>query len=50
MLEFDMLIGEFVDEAVAEAEGGQWSPTAELYAELRLLTVDEAEAERIWRR
>jgi hypothetical protein len=26
----------------------QWSPTAELYAELRLLSVEEAEAERRW--
>lgn len=50
MLEFDIPSGEFVDEAIAEAEAGQWSPRAELYAELRLLTVDEAEAECNWRR
>lgn len=44
MLEFDMLSGEFVDEELAEAEAeDRWSPTVELYAELRLLTVDEAE-------
>jgi hypothetical protein len=51
MLEFDMLTGEFLDEDGedgAEADTAQWSPTAELYAELRLLSVEEAEAERRW--
>jgi hypothetical protein len=46
MLEYDMLTGEFLDEDDAEADTAKWSPTAELYAELRLLSVDEAEAER----
>lgn len=44
MLEFDMLSGEFIEDEIAEAEAaGRWSPTVELYAELRLLTVEEAE-------
>jgi hypothetical protein len=46
MLEYDMLTGEFLDEDGAQADTAQWSPTAELYAELRLLSVEEAEAER----
>jgi hypothetical protein len=50
MIEFDMMTGEFLDEDIAERGAGHWSPTAELYAELRLLTVEEAEAERQGRR
>ena len=48
MLEFDMHEVEFHDPADDDAisRTPAWTPTMELYAELRLLTVAESETER----
>ena len=47
MLEYDMLSGEFVDdEASAPAGPGHREPMRGPWLELRLLSVEEAEAER----
>ena len=47
MFELDMVTGEFADEPREELRRQpEWTPTVEMYAELRLLTVEEAEAQR----
>jgi hypothetical protein len=47
MLEYDMLSGEFLDDDTsAPAEPGHREPMCGTWLELRLLSVEEAEAER----
>jgi len=48
MFEFDMHEAAFLSAAAHELEDreGDWLPTPELYAELRLLSVAESEAAR----
>lgn len=47
MFELDMMTGEFADGPREELRRQpQWSPTPEMNVELRLLTVEEAEAQR----
>jgi hypothetical protein len=51
MFEFDMLTGEFLDDDTSAPAGiERREPMLEPWLELRLLSVDEAEAARLGRR